>query len=81
MTNFVPVEEDPLDRELQSTELARIMAASYPRPVIFLGYVVTKPHAKRRESLASSSPFSVWAYVSTSKPVRDYGYRWPRTRH
>ncbi|KAJ7284841.1 Frag1/DRAM/Sfk1 family-domain-containing protein [Mycena rebaudengoi] len=40
-------EEDPLDRELQSTELARIMAASYPRPVLFLGYVVTKPHAAR----------------------------------
>ncbi|KAJ7274491.1 Frag1/DRAM/Sfk1 family-domain-containing protein [Mycena haematopus] len=40
-------EEDPLDRELQSSELARIMAASYPRPVIFLGYVVTKPHASR----------------------------------
>ncbi|KAJ7127156.1 Frag1/DRAM/Sfk1 family-domain-containing protein [Mycena epipterygia] len=40
-------EEDPLDRELQSTELARIMAASYPRPVLFLGYVVTKPHAPR----------------------------------
>ncbi|KAF7773286.1 hypothetical protein Agabi119p4_5453 [Agaricus bisporus var. burnettii] len=40
-------EEDPLDRELQSTELARIMAASYPKPVIFLGYVVTKPHASR----------------------------------
>ncbi|TFK20701.1 hypothetical protein FA15DRAFT_673223 [Coprinopsis marcescibilis] len=39
-------EEDPLDRELQSTELARIMKAS-PRPVIFLGYVVTKPHAPR----------------------------------
>jgi hypothetical protein len=41
-------EEDPEDRELQSTELARIMAASYPRPVLFLGYVVTKPHASRR---------------------------------
>jgi len=40
-------EQDPLDRELQSIELARIMAASYPRPVIFLGYVVTKPHAPR----------------------------------
>ncbi|KAF7330483.1 Protein cwh43 [Mycena venus] len=40
-------EEDPLDRELQSIELARIMAASYPRPVLFLGYVVTKPHAPR----------------------------------
>ncbi|KAF8893298.1 Frag1/DRAM/Sfk1 family-domain-containing protein [Mucidula mucida] len=40
-------EEDPLDRELQSTELARIMAEAYPRPVIFLGYVVTKPLARR----------------------------------
>ncbi|KAL4074973.1 Frag1/DRAM/Sfk1 family-domain-containing protein [Scleroderma yunnanense] len=40
-------EEDPLDRELQSKELARIMAKSYPRPVVFLGYVVTKPHASR----------------------------------
>lgn len=39
-------EEDALDRELQSTELARIMAAT-PNPVIFLGYVVTTPHAKR----------------------------------
>jgi len=46
-------EEDPLDRELQSTELARIMAASYPKPVIFLGYVVTKPHAKR------SNPYEI----------------------
>jgi hypothetical protein len=43
-------EEDPLDRELQSTELARMMAASYPKPVIFLGYVVTNPHALRRKS-------------------------------
>ncbi|TBU27075.1 Frag1/DRAM/Sfk1 family-domain-containing protein [Dichomitus squalens] len=40
-------EETPLDRELQATELARIMAESYPDPVIFLGYVVTKPHAPR----------------------------------
>lgn len=40
-------EETPLDRELQATELARIMAASYPDPVIFLGYVVTKPKAPR----------------------------------
>ncbi|KAG6370470.1 hypothetical protein JVT61DRAFT_12093 [Boletus reticuloceps] len=40
-------EEDPLDRELQSKALARIMAASYPRPVVFLGYVVTKPLASR----------------------------------
>ncbi|PPQ91001.1 hypothetical protein CVT25_013926 [Psilocybe cyanescens] len=39
-------EEDPLDRELQSTALAKIMAAS-TRPVIFLGYVVTKPHTPR----------------------------------
>jgi hypothetical protein len=46
---FCLIEEDPLDRELQSAELARIMAKSYPQPVIFLGYVVTKPKAKRRK--------------------------------
>jgi len=40
-------DETPLDRELQSTELARIMRSTYPTPVIFLGYVVTNPHASR----------------------------------
>ncbi|EMD33459.1 hypothetical protein CERSUDRAFT_160367 [Gelatoporia subvermispora B] len=40
-------EETPLDRELQATELARIMSKTYPNPVIFLGYVVTKPLASR----------------------------------
>lgn len=40
-------EPDALDRELQSKELARIMSASYPRPVVFLGYVVTTPKALR----------------------------------
>ena len=43
-------EETPLDRELQAKELARIMSDVYPEPVIFLGYVVTKPHAARRKS-------------------------------
>lgn len=45
-----PAEETPLDRELQAKELARIMSSVYPEPVIFLGYVVTKPHATRRKS-------------------------------
>lgn len=27
------------------------MSATYPDPLIFLGYVVTDPHAKRREYL------------------------------
>ncbi|GAA5959623.1 hypothetical protein JCM21900_002958 [Sporobolomyces salmonicolor] len=40
-------EEDPLDRELQSRELARLMSESWPRPVVFLGYVVTEQHADR----------------------------------
>ncbi|KAI0926280.1 hypothetical protein AcW1_008492 [Taiwanofungus camphoratus] len=40
-------EETPLDRELQARELARIMSSSYPQPVIFLGYVVTKPLATK----------------------------------
>lgn len=41
-------EETPLDRELQARELARIMADVYPEPIVFLGYVVTKPHAPQR---------------------------------
>ncbi|KAI0059171.1 hypothetical protein BV25DRAFT_1860733 [Artomyces pyxidatus] len=40
-------EETPLDRKLQAKELARIMSATYPQPVVYLGYVVTKPHDKR----------------------------------
>lgn len=40
-------EEDPLDRELQTTKLAEILRGAYPHPAVFLGYVVTKPHAKR----------------------------------
>ncbi|KAN0065714.1 Protein cwh43 [Thecaphora frezii] len=40
-------EEDPLDRELQTTEIARILREAYPHPAIFLGYVVTLPHAER----------------------------------
>ncbi|KAJ1879031.1 Protein cwh43, partial [Kickxella alabastrina] len=38
-------EENPLDRRLQTTELARIMRES-PNPVVFAGYVVTSPHAE-----------------------------------
>ena len=48
-TDFA-LEEDALDRELQSRELARIMEQSYPDPVIFLGYVVSKPHAPYRKA-------------------------------
>ncbi|WFD30386.1 Protein cwh43 [Malassezia sp. CBS 17886] len=40
-------EEDPYDRELQTAETARILREAYPHPAIFLGYVVTEPHAKR----------------------------------
>ncbi|GAA6058597.1 hypothetical protein JCM10212_004008 [Sporobolomyces blumeae] len=40
-------EEDPLDRELQSAELGRLMRERWPNPAIFLGYVVTHPHAER----------------------------------
>ena len=47
LTGPLATEETPLDRELQATELARIMAESYPNPVIFLGYVVTHPLAPR----------------------------------
>ncbi|BGP42687.1 Protein cwh43 [Rhodotorula kratochvilovae] len=40
-------EEDPLDRQLQSIELARLLGESWPRPAMFLGYLVTRPHAER----------------------------------
>ncbi|GAA6017802.1 hypothetical protein JCM11491_004624 [Sporobolomyces phaffii] len=40
-------EEDPVDRELQSTRLGELMSARWPNPAIFLGYVVTLPHAER----------------------------------
>ncbi|GAA5895742.1 hypothetical protein JCM6882_001368 [Rhodosporidiobolus microsporus] len=40
-------EEDPVDRELQSKELARLMGEGWPRPTIFIGYLVTKPHQER----------------------------------
>jgi len=43
MINRTGQEEDPEDRRLQTTELSRIMRES-PRPFVFLGYVVTKPH-------------------------------------
>ncbi|TIC27791.1 hypothetical protein E3Q10_03517 [Wallemia mellicola] len=40
-------EESPLDRELQTTEIARILNTTYPEPALFLGYLVTTPHQKR----------------------------------
>ncbi|THH23217.1 hypothetical protein EUX98_g7963 [Antrodiella citrinella] len=40
-------EETPVDRELQSKEVGRIMGEAYPEPMIFLGYLVTRPHAPR----------------------------------
>ncbi|KAJ2892424.1 Protein cwh43, partial [Coemansia aciculifera] len=43
-------EENPLDRRLQTTELARIMRES-SNPFIFAGYVVTKPHAENYKIL------------------------------
>jgi hypothetical protein len=67
--SHMDVEETPLDRELQSKALAKIMADAYPTPVIFLGYVVTKPHWQRREfvpspplcssSTASAAPYQI----------------------
>jgi hypothetical protein len=65
----VSPEEDPLDRELQSKELARIMAASYPRPVVFLGYVVSKPLASRRRFLLLTS-FRLEADGGESRSIR-----------
>ncbi|KDN52169.1 hypothetical protein K437DRAFT_272709 [Tilletiaria anomala UBC 951] len=40
-------EEDPLDRELQTKRIAELFSNAWPNPALFLGYVVTKPHAER----------------------------------
>jgi hypothetical protein len=40
-------EETPLDRQLQTEYIANISRSVYPEPFVFLGYVVTKPHAPR----------------------------------
>ncbi|MBW0481764.1 hypothetical protein O181_021479 [Austropuccinia psidii MF-1] len=40
-------EQDRLDRTLQSTKLAEIMRSAYPKPFVFLGYVVSRPHEPR----------------------------------
>lgn len=39
-------EEDPLDRELQTTEIARLLR-EIDGPTVFLGYLVTKPGDQR----------------------------------
>lgn len=40
-------EETPVDRELQTKAIARVASATYPQPFVFLGYLVTEPHAER----------------------------------
>lgn len=55
-------EETPLDRELQSKEVGRIMGELYPQPVIFLGYLVTRPHAPRRKLTLRSQLLVLMAY-------------------
>nr|XP_019001310.1 calcofluor white hypersensitive protein [Kwoniella mangroviensis CBS 8507]OCF64771.1 calcofluor white hypersensitive protein [Kwoniella mangroviensis CBS 8507] len=37
------VEEDALDRELQTTEIARLLRETSDAPTVFLGYLVTRP--------------------------------------
>ena len=80
---FSHAEEKPLGRELQARELARIMASVEPEPVIFLGYVVTKPHAARRLSLLSEghgqhpNPTS----ACSSRSIRLHGERWTSARY
>ncbi|EPZ31548.1 hypothetical protein O9G_000024 [Rozella allomycis CSF55] len=52
ITNYLVdvVEETPLDRKLQSEMLAKLIS-SISRPVIFLGYVVAKPHSEEYHRL------------------------------
>lgn len=46
-------EEDALDRAVQTDFIAREAAKTYPEPFVFLGYLVTKPHAP------SPSPYGI----------------------
>ena len=68
LASHVATEETPLDRELQSKELARIMSSVYPEPLIYLGYVVTKPHAERRTSYSDSSAIFTLTESSEAAP-------------
>jgi len=40
-------EEDALDRELQTTEIARLLSETEDAPTVFLGYLVTHPGDQR----------------------------------
>lgn len=40
-------EEDLLDRELQTTEIARILRSTASTPAVFLGYLVTRTGDRR----------------------------------
>jgi hypothetical protein len=40
-------EEDALDRELQTTEIARLLRETEDAPTVFLGYLVTRPGDER----------------------------------
>lgn len=42
------------------------MSSSYPRPVIFLGYVVTKPLASRRRCLDLTFAFHALRFLSAA---------------
>jgi hypothetical protein len=46
------------------------MAEAYPEPTVFLGYVVTKPHAQRRELLELDATHGLYVY---SCAVRHHG--------
>lgn len=67
-------EENPLDRRLQTTELARIMRES-PNPFVFAGYVVTKPHAANYKILYDSGRIHDVDPTDSDRWCQYIGYR------
>lgn len=50
-------EETPLDRQLQSEAIAKIASDAYPHPLVFIGYVVSKPHREPYNTLFGKGRF------------------------
>ncbi|KAJ2726032.1 Protein cwh43 [Coemansia sp. Benny D115] len=67
-------EENALDRRLQTGELARIMRES-PNPMIFTGYVVTKPHARNYRLLYEKGNISDVDPTDSDRWCQYIGYR------
>ncbi|KAJ2374784.1 Protein cwh43 [Coemansia sp. RSA 2607] len=67
-------EENALDRRLQTTELARVMRESR-NPLVFAGYVVTRPHSKNYRILFDGGRLSDVDPTDSDRWCQYIGYR------